>query len=180
MKGDVAARLFAPVWAVVALLLVFFRIALDYGFDGRGSAQFHRALLAGEPAEVLDEMPPFLPTKNLKPFISSELLASTIPIEYRLPSGSVIAFGYKAEILPMVCHVYEDADRAGKLLRSQRHIAEAARALSRAFSKTGIIALVDEATGYQYDRARHALARILEKFIAKELQPWTRTFPLEF
>jgi hypothetical protein len=52
--------------------------------------------------------------------------------------------------------------------------------LMRALAHIGIIALVDEATGAQYDRARDALARILEKFIAKELQPWTRAFPLEF
>jgi P63C domain len=39
---------------------------------------------------------------------------------------------------------------------------------------------VDEATGYQYDPARDALAKILEEFIAKELRPWTRTFPFEF
>ena len=37
--------------------------------------------------------------------------------------------------------------------------------------RVGIIALVDEATGYQRDRAKDALASILEAFIAKELQP---------
>jgi hypothetical protein len=41
----------------------------------------------------------------------------------------------------------------------------------------GIIALVDEATGYQEVRAKDALAKILEAFIAKELQPWVQTFP---
>ena len=150
---------------------------------GSGSAQFYKALEADGDAGTLDELPPFLPSKNLKPFISRELLRSTNPIAYKSLSGGVggtTSFGYNAEILPMVCHVYEDAERANGLLKSQRHIADAARSLSRAFSKTGIIALVDEATGYQYDRARDALAKILEKFIAKELQPWTRTFPLEF
>ena len=44
----------------------------------------------------------------------------------------------------------------------------------------GIIALVDEATGYQRIREERALATILERFIAAELQPWTKTFPLEF
>ena len=46
--------------------------------------------------------------------------------------------------------------------------------------RIGIIGLVDEATGYQEIRARKALATILEKFIAEELQPWTMTFPYEF
>lgn len=120
---------------------------------------------------------------NLTPFIPSELECSWQPIRFRpLKAGgsSGVALGYRAEILPMVCHVFEDAERAGKLLVVQKHVGEAARVISRSFSKLGIIALVDEATGFQYDRARDALAKILEKFIAKELRPWTRTFPLEF
>jgi len=46
--------------------------------------------------------------------------------------------------------------------------------------KLGIIALVDEATGYQYERDRDELNKILEAYIAKELLPWTRRFPDEF
>ncbi len=52
--------------------------------------------------------------------------------------------------------------------------------LVRGFATVGIIALVDEATGYQRIRAERALTDIIEKFIAKELQPWTKTFPYEF
>ena len=47
-------------------------------------------------------------------------------------------------------------------------------------SKQTLSGLVDEATGYQRIRTERALVTILEKFIAKELQPWTRTFPYEF
>ncbi len=130
------------------------------------------------------ERPGFLGAANVTPFISSDLTRSWEPIKFRTTKsgglGGNVALGYKAEILPMVCHVFEDAERAGALRPNQQHIVEAARAISRSFSKLGIIALVDEATGYQYDRARDALARILERFIAKELQPWTKTFPLEF
>jgi hypothetical protein len=35
-------------------------------------------------------------------------------------------------------------------------------------------------TGYEKVRPAEALALILEKFIAKELRPWVRTFPVEF
>jgi hypothetical protein len=52
--------------------------------------------------------------------------------------------------------------------------------LVRGFARVGIIALVDEATGYQRDRAKDALAQILDAFIAKELQEWVRTFPTDF
>ena len=50
----------------------------------------------------------------------------------------------------------------------------------RGLARVGIIALVDEATGFQRIREERELATILEKFIAKELQPWNRTFPYEF
>ena len=48
------------------------------------------------------------------------------------------------------------------------------------FSDVGIVALIDEVTGYQDVRARDALAKILEEFIAKELRRWVKTFPVEY
>jgi hypothetical protein len=52
--------------------------------------------------------------------------------------------------------------------------------LLRAFARVGIVALVDEATGFQDIRARDDLHKILEAYIAKELLPWTKRFPNEF
>jgi hypothetical protein len=50
----------------------------------------------------------------------------------------------------------------------------------RAFARVGIIALVDEATGYQADRDRDELHKILAAFISEELLPWAKRFPDEF
>lgn len=50
----------------------------------------------------------------------------------------------------------------------------------RAIATVGVIALVDEATGFQYQRKADALAEILEAFIAKELRPWVKTFPQDY
>ena len=50
----------------------------------------------------------------------------------------------------------------------------------RGLATVGVIALVDEATGYQKIREQRALATILKKSIDKELQPWTRTFDYQF
>ena len=50
----------------------------------------------------------------------------------------------------------------------------------RGFARVGIEALVDEATGYQRIREERALSKILERYIADELQPWTKTFPYNF
>jgi len=49
----------------------------------------------------------------------------------------------------------------------------------RACAKTGIIALVDEATGYQYDRPVDALQFNLNLFLEDEMRKWEKTFPDE-
>jgi hypothetical protein len=62
----------------------------------------------------------------------------------------------------------------------KKNLLKACDLLMRALAHVGIIALVDEATGYQRDRPATALAKILEAFIAKELQPWIGTFPPDY
>jgi len=102
------------------------------------------------------------------------------PIKFRIPGVGSIGFGYEATILADVCDVILAARSAGLLQAQQAHIARQAELLVRGFARVGIIALIDEATGYQRDRARDALAQILEKFVAKELQPYVQKFPPEF
>ncbi|NBR90179.1 MAG: hypothetical protein EBS68_09740 [Rhodobacteraceae bacterium] len=125
------------------------------------------------------ELPNFIAAKNLLPFVSQELRDVLAPVDFVNKHGQR-ANGYRAELLPMVCDVYLDARKAGVLTESQERVAAQAELLIRGFARVGIVALVDEATGYQRDRASDALAKILEKFIAKELQPWVKTFPDEF
>ena len=124
-------------------------------------------------------LPAFLTAQNLKPFLSNELYVTSSQIEFALPSGQR-AFGYRAEMLPQICEVYLKARDANALKPSQEHVARQADILMRGLASVGIVALVDEATGYQRDRATDALSKILEAFIAKELQPWVKTFPDEF
>jgi hypothetical protein len=94
--------------------------------------------------------------------------------------GDSQMIGYRAELLPDVCDIFADAERGGILRKNQMHIAAACRLLSRGLTRVGIIGLIDEATGYQHTRAANALAKILETYIAKELQPWVHTFGNEF
>jgi hypothetical protein len=133
---------------------------------------------------TVDELPFFLQADALKLFISDELAMSTNPIFYRTRSGGK-GVGYDARLLPQVAEVYLKF-RDSKLreneeipARYERMVA-AADILVRALANVGIIALVDEATGFQKYRAADALAEILEKFIAKELRPWVATFPNEY
>ena len=130
----------------------------------------------------------FFVRKQPNPFISEDLRRSWNPIPFRLPKGSGgykgnIAFGYRAEMLPLVCHAYIDASDAGKIKRGKRgqeHIVQACKILIRGLGVVGIVALVDEATGYQEIRDRLALQEILQKYISGALFEWTKTFPLEF
>ena len=44
----------------------------------------------------------------------------------------------------------------------------------------GITALVDEATGYQYEREKDELQKILKAYISEELLQWQKTFPEKY
>jgi hypothetical protein len=101
------------------------------------------------------------------------------PIKFRTPNGNV-AYGYEATILADICDAVLQARAEGKLQKQQEHIARQCEILVRGFARVGIIALIDEATGYQEVRARQALEKILEKFISDELLKWAKMFPDEF
>ena len=124
----------------------------------------------------------FLASLGAKGLEVSNLIARiNNPIRFVPPHGGNVADGYEATILPEICDVVLEAKkRGGILLGQQEHIADACGILVRAFAKVAIIALVDEATGYQDDRTRDSLARILEAFITRELRKWVKTFPAEF
>ena len=126
----------------------------------------------------VDKEPSFLSADNLKPFIPNDLVMSTTPIPFQPSDGGTITHGYPATLLPEVCKIYLDARVAGMLHPSQHHIAKRAEQLLLGLATVGIIALVDEATGYQRIREERALVAILERYLADDLHPWTRTFPL--
>ena len=124
-------------------------------------------------------LPAFITAKNLKPFIPSDLYVTSSQIVFRRKSGGK-AFGYPAELLPKVCGVFIDAADDGKLTAAQKHIAVRAHILLRGLAEVGIVALVDEATGYQEKRARDELQKILAAYIAPSLLPWAERFPVDF
>jgi len=101
------------------------------------------------------------------------------PIDY-IPKHGGRALGFRAETLPGVCEAYLAARQADELHHTQANAAKAAEIIVRGLAKVGIVALVDEATGYQEERAKDALARILEQYIADEYRKWTSTFPERF
>ena len=122
-------------------------------------------------------MPVFLAPGQLKPFVDNYLEKEPLlqPIEY--VDGGKIVTGYDARILPIVCEIWLKARDVGALQKQQDDKAKKAETLIRALAHAGIIALVDEATGYQDIRPRDALAKIIEAFVAKEMRPYVAKFP---
>lgn len=122
-------------------------------------------------------LPVFLASENLKPFIPKDFNVGT-PIKYK--DGSRIIIGYDAAILPIACDVWLSARSAGVLLPSQQDKANNAEILMRSLARIGIVALIDEATGYQFDREYDALRMLLQAYLSEELRKWTKQFPDEF
>jgi len=128
-----------------------------------------------------DYLPSYLSLKNLKPFISEELaVAVNKPIRYIPLHRGKAAYGLKAEVFPQICEVWLKARDAGALRGRQHNTAAMADILLRGLSRIGIIALIDEATGYQEERGKYELQQILRAYISEELLPWTARFPMEF
>lgn len=156
---------------------------LDDGTRVLTQASFLQALGRHRRANVRRErnaeLPSILQGKAINPFISDAIREKGKPITFKPPGGGR-ASGYNAELLPEVCEVYLRARDAQALPYQQQHIARQAEIIMRGLATVGIIALVDEATGYQEVRARDALAKILEAFVAKELQAYVQTFPPDF
>ncbi len=133
-----------------------------------------------EPSNTGAEIPRFASQKWLKPFIDSDLeLALKSPIFFQPPTGHM-GYGYPATVLVDVCDAILEAEKNGATGKPQSGIVENAFSLIRGLAKVGIIALVDEATGYQEMRAKNALADILESFLSDYRQKWVKTFPDEF
>lgn len=124
-------------------------------------------------------VPPFLAAKNLEPYMNQELLQILQQVEYL--DGTKKVKGYDARILPKICSLYLEARRDKNVLTSsQEKLAIRAEILQSALSEIGIVALVDEATGFQYSRKYDALRLLLEQYINDGIQKWVKRFPDEF
>ncbi len=90
------------------------------------------------------------------------------------------SYANDATMLVDICDATIEANKCGLLSETQLRHAQAAEMFIRSVAKVGIIALIDEATGYQEIRDKKALQAILDKFLGKELAAWSKRFPDEF
>ena len=130
--------------------------------------------------EVGAPLPVFLAPNNLKPFINEELIGGALitPIQYQ--DGKRIVKGYDASLLPTVCNIWLRAREANALQKQQLDKAQKAEILMRGLAHIGIIALVDEVTGYQEERDKDELQKFLAMYLSEERLKWARVFPEEY
>lgn len=124
----------------------------------------------------------FLNKNKIKPFLEAKFDEQKFqPIKYRQPTianNTVLANGYDANLLKTICDIILAYRRAQDHIKeSEKRVADKAEVLLSGFASVGIIALIDEVTGYQKFRKHDELQAILERYIAPEFLPWVKRFP---
>lgn len=132
-------------------------------------------------AEGKDILPAFISSVAARylPAKAREKLAN--PIRYQLHKGfGLPAVGIDATLLADICEAYLAAREDGTLPAEDLGKARAADKLMRALARVALVALIDEATGYQVVRDRNELQKLLGKYVSEEHRPWMQKFPDEF
>ena len=126
----------------------------------------------------------YLKVRALRDFLPEDLRPAedgTIPALIRFDTGAgqghfKYAIGFPVERFMDLCSAYSMAlhehlmpGNDFSLTSRQLEISQRAVAFQRACAKVGIIAMVDEITGYQYERAEDALRLKLNLFLAEEM-----------
>lgn len=111
---------------------------------------------------------------------------SLISYEKTYPPVSVILpNGRKSEMVPYewLIGAHEeivDALMEGRLTKQQAHIGQHCYRIMKAYARVGLVALIDEATGYQYERAPDALQDLITRLICEQASDWKRRFHPDF
>lgn len=121
----------------------------------------------------------YIGVSALKSFINSDLILGEL-LEFAIPGTQFLGRGMTTEHFELICRGYVQAlYEKAPLTDRQREIAIKCAVLTSGLTRTGLDALIDEATGYQHERAEDALQVKLRLFIAEELRAWEKTFPDE-
>lgn len=98
------------------------------------------------------------------------------PIVFKTKHGS-IAHGYEGADLIDVCDAIWEAKKQGKLSPRQYLIGVQAEIILRSAAKIGIIALIDEATGYTKDKGKEEYRSLWKEYVRDEAKKYEAEFP---
>lgn len=133
-------------------------------------------VLTGIDGGILED---YIGVRALKDFVNSDLVLEET-VDFYIPGTQFRGRGITAEQFEGILSGYVRALQAGALKTDrQKEIAVTCAILATSFLKLGIVALIDEATGYQYERAADALEIKIKAYVADELRAWEKTFPDE-
>lgn len=123
----------------------------------------------------------YLNQKSLNPFISKYIELDHLSPLVCNDNGKVL-HGYKATALADICDAFLEARKNIPLSPRQEIIAEQCEILMRAFARVGIIALVDEATGFDKEKSevKDKLQTFFNQFLLEEAAKWVKVFPDQF
>jgi len=102
-----------------------------------------------------------------------------VPIMFHAGQPGV-ARGYDAEAVMRICEALLAAREHGWLRQSQLPLAQRAEKIVRACARVGLVALIDEATGYQLHRRKADLQQKFYWWLTDDFHAWTRVFHPEF
>lgn len=131
----------------------------------------------------------YLGVSQLKPFINRDNVLEKM-VAFRLPEVEGLdrhVKGLPTDLAIEVCQGFVRALEAktksdspfSPITSRQTEMAIKASMFLSACAKVGLDALVDEATGHQYDRAGDALQVKLKAYLSDEMCKWEKTFPNE-
>lgn len=133
----------------------------------KGAGAYWRKKRASIQSQKGALLPEYISAKYLEKYVKDELKKKLQkPIRYVNPRG-ILTTGVDATVLPEICDVWIAAQRDGALDAEQSKIADRAYVLMKGFATVGIIALIDEVTGYQEIRSRLDLQEILDTSLAE-------------
>lgn len=130
----------------------------------------------------------YIKVRPLRPFLPDDLIPAendAIPALIQFDTGgegfTKYAWGLPVEKFMDLCVAYSTAadSPSTQLTDRQSRIAANANRFIRACAKVGIVALVDEATGYQEQRPVDELQFRLSLYLAESMRKWEKTFPDE-
>ena len=150
---------------------------LDDGTPILNKGRMMRALGRPWKGSSRTDKPSFIGAMNLQQFIRSELEVLLKGVEFY--DGARLTTGYDAKILPLICRVYLDAERAVALTHNQLPTARICEAMADAFSAVGITALIYEQLGYEKFKHPEAFRMLIESYMSEEVRKWAKEFPDE-
>jgi len=119
----------------------------------------------------------YIQVQALQPYLSVDITERMI--EFVMPEiVNKTVKGISADDFLDICKAYVKARDGGALkTESQIRIAIQSGMFLSACAKVGLIALIDEVTGYQYERPVDDLTIKLKLYLQEEIREWEKTFP---